>query len=361
MDILNGYLTHLKRLHRWIRGDYQILPFLKKKELSKLSKFKIIDNIRRSLIELAVILNIAFLVLSKVFLNVNIAVPLILSVLSVIVPSVIEAVNYIVFRKENIKRQKSFTKSINGFEGSFYRGLLAVLELPTKAYISLDALVRTIYRMYISREHLLEWTTSEEAEKQSKNSLSNVLNKMFPNIILGFAFFALGFWADISAYFKLFLYVISTLFIATPFIMWDISKEKVYIKKIEKLNKDETEYVKELAKKTWGYFAEYMNQENSFLPPDNFQESRREKIVNRTSSTNIGLGVLTIISAYDLKFIDLEKAIASLENTLDTIRKLEKWNGHLYNWYNTKTLVPLTPRYVSTVDSRKFYPDICTL
>ncbi|MCI8519267.1 MAG: hypothetical protein HFJ51_04165 [Clostridia bacterium] len=97
-----------------------------------------------------------------------------------------------------------------------------------------------------------------------------------------------------------------------------------------------------------------MNKENSFLPPDNLQESRREKIVGRTSSTNIGLGLLTIISAYDLKFINLEKAIASIENTMETIVKLEKWNGHLYNWYNTKTLAPLLPKYVSTVDSGNF-------
>jgi len=117
---------------------------------------------------------------------------------------------------------------------------------------------------------------------------------------------------------------------------------------------EEQSYIKNVAEKTWGFFAEYMNKENSFLPPDNLQESRREKVVCRTSSTNIGLGLLTIISAYDLKFITLEKAIAGIENTMETIVKLEKWNGHLYNWYNTKTLAPLLPKYVSTVDSGNF-------
>ena len=94
-----------------------------------------------------------------------------------------------------------------------------------------------------------------------------------------------------------------------------------------------------------------MNKENNYLPPDNFQASRREKIVNRTSSTNIGLGLLTIVSAYDLKFINLEEAILYLENSLNTIKKLERWNGNFYNWYNTKTLEPLIPKFISTVDS----------
>lgn len=177
---------------------------------------------------------------------------------------------------------------------------------------------------------------------------------MFPNTLVGVGIILLGIHANCNIWFKGFLYTISILFLIAPFIMWEISKEKVVTKKIDKLNEEEKNYVKNIADKTWSFFAEYMNKENSFLPPDNFQESRREKIVNRTSSTNIGLGFLTIISAYDLKFITLEKAISNLENSLDTIDKLEKWNGHLYNWYNTKTLTPLIPRYISTVDSGNF-------
>lgn len=166
-----SYLAYLARLHRWIRGDYQILPWLKKKELNKLSKFKIIDNIRRSFIEITVVLNIIILILSKVMLNAKILLPLIISLLSIVIPSVIEAINYIVFKKENIKRQKKFAKCIDGFRASFYRAFISIINLPSKSYMTLDAIVRTLYRMTISKEHLLEWTTSEEAEKQSKNTL----------------------------------------------------------------------------------------------------------------------------------------------------------------------------------------------
>jgi len=136
--------------------------------------------------------------------------------------------------------------------------------------------------------------------------------------------------------------------------MWCISKENIKQKGIDKLTKQDKEYIKNVAEKTWEYFAKYSSKENSYLPPDNYQESRREKIVCRTSSTNIGLGILAVISAYDLKFIQLDKTVVYLENILNTIEKLEKWNGHLYNWYNTETKEPLIPRYVSTVDSGNF-------
>lgn len=177
---------------------------------------------------------------------------------------------------------------------------------------------------------------------------------MLPNLLIGGMILAVGILVDFKVVCKVFLYILSALFLMAPFVMWEISKEKVYEKKIEKLNNQEKEYIKNVAEKTWAFFAEYMNSENSFLPPDNFQESRRQKVVDRTSSTNIGLGLLTVISAYDLKFITLEQTIVKLENILNTIDSLEKWNGHLYNWYNTKTLKPLIPRYISTVDSGNF-------
>ncbi len=153
---------------------------------------------------------------------------------------------------------------------------------------------------------------------------------------------------------NLFMQIIGIIWIVSPSAIYYISKLKENKKSIENLDEEEIEYVKRIAKDTWSYFEEYMNKENNFLPPDNFQESRRERIVSRTSATNIGLGLMTIISSYDLKFITLEKALINLENSISTIEKLDKWHGHLYNWYNTKTLKPLRPRYISTVDSGNF-------
>lgn len=348
-----SYISFLKRLNRWIRGDYQILGYLSPdSNLSKLSKYKIIDNIRRGLFEITAVLNIIILIVLKMFLNAKIGFGLSIMFISIVISSLLELLEYIIFRKENIKRQKTFTKTAEGLKGSLYRAIINIITLPTKAYISIDAMVRTIYRMVVSKEHLLEWTTSEEAEKQDRNSVTFVYRKMLPNVILGFLFLILNLISDYNVYFKVLVYVISILYLIAPFIMWCISKENIKQKGIDKLTKQDKEYIKNVAEKTWEYFAKYSSKENSYLPPDNYQESRREKVTPRTSSTNIGLGILSIISSYDLKFITLEETIIRLENIINTIQNLEKWNGHLYNWYNIKNLEPLNPRYVSTVDSR---------
>ncbi len=126
--------------------------------------------------------------------------------------------------------------------------------------------------------------------------------------------------------FSIFLGVLGIIWLLSPMIMHYISKLREEKKSIDSLNDSEIDYIKKIAKDTWSYFDEYMNKENNYLPPDNFQESRREKVVHRTSSTNIGLGLMTIISSYDLKFITLEKALINLENSISTIEKLDKWN-----------------------------------
>jgi len=136
--------------------------------------------------------------------------------------------------------------------------------------------------------------------------------------------------------------------------MWYISRELNKITAIERLDKEEKEYVREIGKRTWDFFEAYLTNENNFLIPDNYQEDRREKIVPRTSSTNIGLSMLAVISAYDLQYIKKEKAIELLRNIIYSVDSLQKWNGHLYNWYQIKTKEPLIPRYISTVDSGNF-------
>ena len=287
---------------------------------------------------------------------------MLVSILSVTISSILDILNYVIFRKENIKVQKKFTKRIDGLTSSIYRGIIEIGTLPYKAYISTKAIIKTIYRMKVTKEHLLEWTTAEEAEKKSKNDLLSMYKNMIPNVVLGLLGILvlisqiIGTRIDrlMSVPLMTFIFILSLIWLLTPLFMWHISKQNEEKKSYEKLNKDEIDYVKNIAEKTWSYFAEYMNREENYLPPDNFQASRREKIVHRTSSTNIGLGLMTIISAYDLKIIPLDKAISCLENVMDTIVKLDKWNGHLYNWYDTKTLKPLIPRYVSTVDSGNF-------
>ncbi len=179
-----GYISYITRAMRWIRGDFQIIPYLKNKDLSRLSKFKILDNIRRSLLDIFAILNIIFLYILHSINRVNIGLYLTISILGLITPSVIETINHIVFRKENIKRQKKFTNRIDGLKASFYRAIISISVLPHKAYQSLIAIIKTIYRMTVTKDHLLEWTTSEEAEKLCKKDLESIYINMFPNVLL---------------------------------------------------------------------------------------------------------------------------------------------------------------------------------
>ncbi len=266
-------------------------------------------------------------------------------------PTILDLLNAIIFRKDGTKKQKKFDKRIGIISSSILRGIISILVLPFKAYMSLNAIIKTIYRMKISKKHLLEWTTAEEAENTSKTDLLSYIKYMSVQIIFALAILLLTK--------NIILSIISIIWIIAPYFMWYISKEnKEEVKNISKQNK---EYILELGKETWNYFKTYINEENNYLPPDNYQEDRAQKIVYRTSSTNIGLGLLSVASACDLQYIKLEDAINLLEKMIETIEKLQKWNGHLYNWYNTKTLMPLIPRYISTVDSGNFVGYLYTL
>ena len=339
-----SYLSFMTRLTRWIRGDWQIARWIFKGPLNLLSKYKIFDNLRRSLLEISIIIAFIFVTILNCVLKINVLPLQIILVLIVTFPFLLEFLNLAIGKKEGEKKLKDFSPKVDGVKGATYRLFLSLGCLPYKAYCSIKAISKTIFRCLISKKHLLEWTTSEEAEKQTKQDLLSYYKQMTINVVFGVLLFII--------YKKAF--AISVLWTITPFLMYLISKNSKEIKKVEKLNQEQKEYVLDTAKKTWAFFEDNLNEENNYLITDNYQEDRKEKTVARTSSTNIGLSILAVISAYDLKLIDLDKCINYLQKMIDTLDRLEKWNGHLYNWYNTKDLTPLNPRYVSTVDSGNF-------
>ena len=350
--IIGRFSRVIRRIWRILK--YLILKVIKKEEdsekidnpLNLLSKFKIFDNLRRSLVEISIIVaSIFFIIISKTN-GENIAFIQSILIIIAVFPFILEFINLIIGKKENEKKQKDFSPRIAGAKGAFLRLLLTLGCLPYKAYTSIKAIVKTLYRCMISKKHLLEWTTSEEAEKQSKGDLFSYYKQMLINLILGVLLII--FYPNLPGI------IIGTLWIATPFGMCLISKEKQTESNLEKLDKEEKDYVLEIAEKTWSFFEKYLNEEHNYLITDNYQEDRKEKAVERTSSTNIGLSMLAVISAYDLRIIEIDRCLDLLEKIIKTVDSLEKWNGHLYNWYNTKTNTPLTPRYISTVDSGNF-------
>ena len=364
------YSSYIARGHRWIRGDWQIARWItniiivkdkvkKLNPLNSLSRFKILDNLRRSLIVVTVFIMLILAGILAIYKLPSTAV-LLTALIALEAPTILDIINYIVFRKntnsESITAHKNSLKSISGIKASIIRGFLELVVLPSRSYSNTNAIVKTIYRMNISRQNLLEWMTSEEAERQSKNNLLAYYKSMLANVIAGVVSIILGIITGGISF-----YIFGALFSIAPVIAWYISQEEKEEKAIDKINKQDKEYCLEIAKKTWRFFEENINEENNFLPPDNYQEDRKEKVAHRTSPTNIGLGLLAVCSSYDLGFISLDNAIELIRKMLTTIEKLQKWNGHLYNWYNTKTLEPLFPRYVSTVDSGNFIGYLYTL
>ena len=351
--LIDGYPTKyssfMNRLSRWIRGDWQIVKWMFRGPLNTLSKYKIFDNIRRSMFEVFGIISIFYFILLSLNYNALMKweIGFILTICAF--PFLIEIIDQIVLKKEGEKKQKTFTPKYDGIRGAIARAIITIGCLPYKAYVSEIAKWKTIYRMYISHKHLLEWTTAEEAEILSKEDIFSYYKMMIVNVILGAILVGLGFGTT-----SILLFIIGLFWMITPIIVFYISRESHKRQAIERLTHNDKEYLKDIAHRTWMYFKEYLTEDRNYLIPDNYQEDRNPITVDRTSSTNIGLSILAILSGIDMNFIKKEEGIQLLQKTINTIMELPKWNGHLYNWYNIKTKEPLVPRYVSTVDSGNF-------
>lgn len=298
-----SYTSFKTRLHRWIRGDYQILLWLKSKiknkegnikrnPLNMLSKYKIFDNILRSQTEFFTLLSIIFLVILDSIYKIKVWPLVVVLFISIIIPTIIDIINRIIFKKDGQKKQHTFTPIITGLMGSVLRAIISIMVLPDKALISVNAGLKSVYRMTISKKNLLEWTTSEEAEKQAKKDLISYYKSMIFNVIAGVLGLVTLFMHEPNI-FSIFIFVVSILWMISPIIMWSISKEIKEKNKFEELNEKDKKYILEIGQRTWNFFKENINEKSNFLPPDNYQENRKEKLALRTSPTNIGLRTLS--------------------------------------------------------------------
>lgn len=337
------YLSYIKRNDRWTRGDWQIIKWLNSKRLNEISKFKILDNLRRSLLKIFSFILLIFSLISFKFEKSFSIICFLSSILSIFIMYILDIVNYIVFKESNINgavySHKKFSRDILGVKLDFLKMFLEFAFLPYEAYRYLDSMIRSFYRM-TKKEKLLEWVTAEDGEKKLKNNLFFIYKKMIINVLTGIIFIFLT--KNIA------FRILGIIFVIAPAIAFWVSEEKIVQNDISPKDK---EYLKEIGLKTWKFFEDNITKENNFLVCDNYQEDRKDKIVKRTSSTNIGLELISIISSYDLGYIDFDTTIEYLKNVINTIKILPKWNGHLYNWYKIDTLEPLIPRYISTVDS----------
>lgn len=343
------YISYLKRQHRWIRGDWQLIKWIFGsigKNLSFLSKWKMLDNLRRSLLPIFFLLSIFYGMLP--FMK-NSWIFIAIVILNVFQNFLTMLIDNLIRGKIGISKVKYNGNLITGYKSSFYKNILQMAFLPTEAFYMMDAILRTLYRVFFSKKNLLEWTTAFDAERNLKNNLISYSKLMQGNIISSILLILMVISLNINM--LVICLIFSLLWILGPFLALNISKEQE--DEVKKKDRD-IELLMRIAKKTWKYYSEFTNKENNYLPPDNYQEYPYNGLANRTSPTNIGFYLLSIISSRDLGLIDTKEMLMRIKRTLDTIDKLPKWEGHLYNWYDTVKLEPLRPIFVSTVDSGNF-------
>ena len=337
------YSSYAARMHRWTRGDWQLIPWLFgiiKNPLSGISKWKILDNIRRSLLSLSLMLIMffAFNVLpGSSFAWVGFALGAICFSL------LISTIDWAFHAGYKYIGQKCNATIIYGLRGVVYEAAMLFILLPHYAYITADAAIRTIYRMTVSKKKLLEWMTAADSESKLDNSLKSYYIRMSSSWI--FAIILLIFTAKYHAL----SIILAMIWIAAPIVMYRSSIKHEVLS--ESIKAQDREFLLDTARETWQYFKDYTAGSHHYLAPDNYQEDPPNGAAVRTSPTNIGLQISAVVCAVDFGFIKPNEAVDMLERIILTMERLDKWHGHFYNWYDTKTLEVLRPRYISTVDS----------
>ena len=332
-----SYEAYMKRLHRWTRGDWQLLPYKKaefvgrmgkkqKNPLTFLSLFKMNLNLLRSMAAPAVLL--LFLLGS-----------LILPGLMPFWYAVILLYEYLPFLLSPSRKGAA-------------RCTLELLFLPYEAYMMADAAVRTLWRVYISKRNLLSWVTASEAERGAKGSLRSYFMKMAPSCFGAAAALMLFL---MLRHVSLLWGVLAVFWLAGPCIAWRLSRKPAAAKQgfdgRTALPPSQQMRLGMLGRKIWAFYEDFSGPGDHWLPPDNVQFKPVYSIAHRTSPTNIGFLILSAVIANNMGYIRKPEMCRLISNVMDTLDKLEKWNGHIYNWYDTISLCPLEPIFISTVDS----------
>ena len=359
------YNVDIDRRHRWIRGDWQITQWLLPRvpgadarrianPLSALSKWKIFDNLRRSLVPAALVL---LLLGSWVLLPESGALGTLLVLAVLLVPGLL-AVGADVLRKS---ADLPLTMHLGLALGAGARQLgqifLTLAFLPYDAFISMDAVARTLLRLLVTHKRLLEWQTSKDSEETPRADLAGFYATMWiaPAVaILGGCLLARLEPAQLRM-----AAPVLGLWLAAPWIAWWISQP------IEaaapEMSREHLAFLRRTARRTWHFFDTFVSAEENWLPPDNFQEVPAPRIAPRTSPTNMGLALLANLAARDMGYIPAGSLIRRSRDTLATMQRLERHRGHFYNWYDTRTLQVLEPAYVSSVDSGNLAGHLLTL
>ena len=348
------YSADVMRHYRWIRGDWQLLPWLRRRvralsgkrepnPLTVLSRWKLLDNLRRSLVPLSLTI---MLLLGWFCAARPIAWTLGLLALVFALP-VLDALRGALCKPKDVAAKRHGLAVLRSFGQECLRMLLRLAWLPYEALYSTDAVLRTLWRLRVSKRHLLQWNPSGDVERTSPRDAAGLYRLMAVSPALGLAVAVLLPFAAPEA-----------LPAALPFALaWLLSPALAAYLCLPRARHafapsgEDLGLLHGLARKTWAFFDQYVGPEDNWLPPDNIRTHPRLIVAHRTSPTNIGLALLAHAAAYDLGYLSAGRLVERLENMFSTLAGLERHRGHFYNWYDTRTLLPLHPHYVSTVDS----------
>ncbi|MBD3616291.1 MAG: glycosyltransferase 36 [Gracilimonas sp.] len=353
-DYPANYNSYCKRNHRWVRGDWQIASWLfpkvpgasgkVKNPTSLLSRWKIFDNLRRSLNPFFLVL---LLIMGWLWLPGSALLWTILAFGILAYPIYVNFSTDIFNRPPRIKWKLYFEKVRLNLKVNTIQSISTLAIFPHQAVLNIDAIFRVWWRLYVSGKKKLEWTAAAQAEHMSSNDPGSYFRSMVSSVLLGFVLLLAAFFFDPTD-----LWVIApfaVLWITSPVFAWFLSQPRV--EKTPELSEEAKMELRSNARRTWYYFERLVTEEFSWLPPDNDQKEPDKPPVARTSPTNIGLTLVSTASAYEMGYITAKELFERLDNTLASLEKLERYKGHFFNWYEIRLGEVLNPRYISTVDS----------
>lgn len=337
-DFPKTVLSYFRRLHRWVRGDWQNIRFIfGKNPLNFISRYKIFDNLRRSVLP---VICIAAIIVSLFMSRYDSVVIALCSLLALSARNLYCGFRPLLHGGFRLLVRRYYSLTMPGVLRSFLRAFTDIAFSAKEAAVCSDAIIKALWRLFVSKKKLLEWTPAAQSEG---SDLKSALVSCIPSVAAAFVMIMLGYPLH---------RLVGLLILADiPLTLFTSSAVR---HKARKISVRQREKLMSYTSAMWGFYEDLCGKENNFLPPDNIQFSPVKACADRTSPTNIGLMLTSFLAARDMGFITTAELYMRMNLSLTSIEKLEKYKGNLLNWYSTRTLQPLGPRFVSTVDSGNF-------
>jgi cyclic beta-1,2-glucan synthetase len=353
------YGAFSKRKHRWARGDWQLLPWLfahppapqgrpmAKNPLAALSRWKIVDNLRRSLVEISLVSLLAAGWLSTTHqARWTVAVLLLM-----LIPAYVDILVSIICAPER-RLWKAFSKVLGGRFLQIHRdSLINLAFIPDQACLMADAIVRTLWREYASHRNLLEWETMAQAELASAPRFGLFDRYLWASSLIWLPFLFL------AGPLPLLVPMVCTLWITAPVVAGWLNEP---LPKSADINPKDRDFLRQTALRTWRFFADHSWADQHWLVPDNVQENP-SLVTHHISPTNLGLSLTAQLAAQDFGYLSRDEFLSSVQRILHSLEEMPRYRGHFFNWYDTGTRQPLSPQYVSSVDSGNLAASLATL